>query len=215
MIRRIIVALLVALVTALANTATAAPAAHVAPAVAPSASTTTHVQSMLKGFGYTVAIDGIYGPQTERAVRHFQKSNHLLADGIAGPITIARMESAVAPVASAPAVRLNPPAPSFSSDCDEMSFYRQAAGLPDQFDAIGFRESRCQNTAANACCFGWWQNYISSHLSRASAYRDRIINECGVTSVNDMLGNSVEQKKASACVTFVVWSISGMSPWSL
>ena len=41
------------------------------------------------------------------------------------------------------------------------------------------------------------------------------INECGVTSVSDILGTSDSQKRASACVTFVVWSISGMSPWNL
>lgn len=60
-----------------------------------------------------------------------------------------------------------------------------------------------------------WQNYLSSHLSRQSAYRDRIINECGVTKVADIRGDSDAQKTASACVTFVVYSISGLSPWAL
>jgi murein L,D-transpeptidase YcbB/YkuD len=34
-----------------------------------------------------VAVDGIFGPQTEAAVRAFQKDKHLQVDGIAGPIT--------------------------------------------------------------------------------------------------------------------------------
>jgi N-acetylmuramoyl-L-alanine amidase len=34
-----------------------------------------------------VAVDGIFGPQTEAAVKSFQQSNGLAADGIVGPLT--------------------------------------------------------------------------------------------------------------------------------
>jgi peptidoglycan hydrolase-like protein with peptidoglycan-binding domain len=35
-----------------------------------------------------IAADGIYGPQTRRAVRRFQRANGLVVDGIAGPQTL-------------------------------------------------------------------------------------------------------------------------------
>ena len=35
-----------------------------------------------------IAADGIYGPQTKRAVRRFQRRNGLTVDGIAGPQTL-------------------------------------------------------------------------------------------------------------------------------
>lgn len=115
------------------------------------------------------------------------------------------------------AVRTSPPAPQFGGDrCAEMSFYREQAGLPARFDTIGYRESRCRNedSVRTFCCYGWWQNFISSHLSTQSAYRDRIINECGVTSYRDINSDTPDDKYRQACVTYVVWSISGLSPWS-
>ena len=183
----------------------------------PNADMTRAVQTRLASYGYTIVVDGLYGPQTTGVVKHWQKANGLFVDGIAGPITIGSLDLNQTAVATVPATRVSPPvaAPPVGDACTEMSSYRQAAGLPEQFDAIGYRESRCQNTAANSCCSGWWQNYLSSHLSSQSAYRDRIINECGVTSRDDILGDTDAQKRASACVTYVVWSISGMSPWAL
>jgi peptidoglycan hydrolase-like protein with peptidoglycan-binding domain len=52
-----------------------------------------------------LAIDGDYGPQTTKAVLHWQKVNGLIEDGISGPQTLASMRGAgcgvfVAPVAS-------------------------------------------------------------------------------------------------------------------
>jgi resuscitation-promoting factor RpfB len=38
-----------------------------------------------------IPADGIYGPQTRRAVRRFQRANGLLVDGIAGPQTLAAL----------------------------------------------------------------------------------------------------------------------------
>ena len=46
------------------------------------------IQTKLKRWGYyTGAIDGIYGPQTKKAVRYFQSKNGLTVDGIVGPKT--------------------------------------------------------------------------------------------------------------------------------
>jgi hypothetical protein len=45
------------------------------------------VQLRLHQFGYTVVLDSVYGPQTYRAVTHFQRANGLVADGVVGPAT--------------------------------------------------------------------------------------------------------------------------------
>lgn len=199
---------------------TSSPSAAAASTESTATGSTRAVQTALRSYGYSIVVDGLYGPQTTRAVRHWQRANGLTIDGIAGPITQASLGIG----GPAPAVRVDPPDPPAPepvgaglTGCEEMTAYRIAAGLPDQFDAIGYRESRCRNdvTSSTGCCHGWWQNYISSHLSRQSAYRDRIINECGVNSVADIKGLTDAQKRGQACVTFVVWSISGMSPWAL
>ena len=179
----------------------------------------TEVQTILEGFGYSIAIDGVYGPQTEKAVRSWQRSNGLQVDGVAGPVTLASLRSAVR-VGNAQAVGgLNglPFAPQGLSDCDEMRFYREQAGLPDTFDALGYRESRCRNedSVRTFCCYGYWQNYISSHLSRSSAYRQRIIETCQVDGADDINSDTGLDKQRQACVTAVVYSISGLSPWAL
>lgn len=47
------------------------------------------IQQKLKSWGYyTGSIDGIYGTQTQSAVRKFQSANGLTVDGIAGPQTL-------------------------------------------------------------------------------------------------------------------------------
>jgi N-acetylmuramoyl-L-alanine amidase/Putative peptidoglycan binding domain len=45
------------------------------------------VQSQLRSRGYSITVDGIFGSQTETAVRSFQSSRGLTVDGIVGPIT--------------------------------------------------------------------------------------------------------------------------------
>jgi hypothetical protein len=45
------------------------------------------LQQLLRARNHPVAIDGIFGPDTEAAVKAFQQSKGLAADGIVGPLT--------------------------------------------------------------------------------------------------------------------------------
>ncbi|MBQ8217963.1 MAG: spore cortex-lytic enzyme [Oscillospiraceae bacterium] len=50
------------------------------------------IQTRLKSWGYyNGSIDGIYGSQTEKAVRYFQKKNGLSVDGQCGNMTLAAL----------------------------------------------------------------------------------------------------------------------------
>lgn len=50
------------------------------------------IQTKLKNWGYySGSVDGVYGWQTENAVRSFQKKNGLTADGVAGTKTLNAM----------------------------------------------------------------------------------------------------------------------------
>ncbi len=50
------------------------------------------IQQKLKNWGYySGSVDGIYGTQTQNAVKYFQRKNGLTVDGIAGKNTLAAM----------------------------------------------------------------------------------------------------------------------------
>ena len=49
------------------------------------------LQQRLNVHGYRVAVDGVFGPVTEQAVRAFQRSHGLVTDGVVGPRTWAAL----------------------------------------------------------------------------------------------------------------------------
>jgi len=55
-------------------------------AVRPAGSTVAALQRALG-----IAADGVYGPDTRRAVRNYQRNQGLAVDGIAGPVTLAHL----------------------------------------------------------------------------------------------------------------------------
>lgn len=72
----------------------------------------TDLQNKLKALGlYSYAVDGIYGPITEKAVRQFQKQKGLQVDGIAGPQTWAALNGVKADKPAQPKQNKTQPAP--------------------------------------------------------------------------------------------------------
>ena len=76
------------------------------------------MQQRLVSLGYLAAADGIYGPRTYSAVVNFQKRNGLTADGIAGKMTLTRLNSAQAIAASGVTVSTQTTTPSAGTNTD-------------------------------------------------------------------------------------------------
>lgn len=105
-------------------------------------------------------------------------------------------------------------APEGLSDCDEMSWYRQAVGLPSRFDGIGWRESNCRNEDGvhTSCCWGWWQLNVRLHLQDhrlVGRYHD-----CGVYSSNDVNSDNPGDKMRQACAAKALYDTVGLSAWA-
>jgi peptidoglycan hydrolase-like protein with peptidoglycan-binding domain len=56
----------------------------------------TELQSQLNELGYELDVDGVFGRETEAAVRHLQSSFDLGVDGIVGPKTRSTVDGCVA-----------------------------------------------------------------------------------------------------------------------
>lgn len=63
------------------------------------------LQQLLRARGHSVGVDGIFGPQTEGAVKAFQSSKNLAADGIVGAQTWPRLVVQVKKGSTGDAVR--------------------------------------------------------------------------------------------------------------
>lgn len=104
----------------------------------------TAVQQRLDGYGYAIAVDGWYGPQTEAVVTSWQRSNGLLIDGIVGPETWRSLSPAV----RFPSVQVTePPIPQgVDGDCESWRPLVTKYGMPwDGAEWRMHRESRCSH----------------------------------------------------------------------
>ena len=55
------------------------------------------LQYLLRARGHQVTVDGIFGPNTDSAVRAFQREKGLSVDGIVGPVTWRALVSGMLP----------------------------------------------------------------------------------------------------------------------
>jgi len=162
----------------------------------------SRVQAQLAADGYTVAVDGHYGPQTQRAVRHWQKANGLVVDGVIGPRTRASLNLGTF-ARRAPPVG---PSPTGGATTTADQIIRDV--WPDDSEdaavAIATRESRLVPTARNACCYGLFQIHYAAHRSWLARY--------GVTSPAQLLDARTNTVVALALFT----AEGGWSPaWDL
>lgn len=120
-------------------------------------------QAQMKRRGWSIEVDGLYGPQSERVAKAFQLEKGLVADGIVGPQTwrvafdegtitgfdVDRADSpVVAPVIEAPAVVL-PVADPVVENAFSGSAFGYSALVPLQFD------SRSQQFQQRLADLGW------------------------------------------------------------
>lgn len=172
------------------------------------------VQEALTEGGWPVVIDGIFGFQTHGTVAMYQRANGLTVDGIAGPETQGHLGLATATetavrrgnyepfIGSAGTPTPPPPQKSTWTRCPQWEELAEFFGLPDQFDYIMWRESRCRPdvTSSTGCCRGLLQIH-RIHLPNPL---------CGAYTPSDLF-----QPAANLCVASGLYQRAGMQPWAL
>ena len=61
----------------------------------------TELQTLLRGAGWALDADGVFGPLTDKAVRQYQGSRGLVVDGLAGSATLSALRAGTAAIAAA------------------------------------------------------------------------------------------------------------------
>lgn len=165
------------------------------------------LQAKLASLGYTIAVDGNFGPQTRRVVQAWQRANGLEPDGIVGPLTSATLDLASPPKADRDSTRgrsspLPPAIEPVPGSVEEII----RSVWPDELEAralaIARRESRLVPSARNACCFGLFQIHWVAHRSW--------LGSIGITDPSQLLDPSTNARAALA-----LFERDGWEPWSL
>lgn len=92
------------------------------------------LQTLLRQYGYRIAVDGEFGPYTENCIKHFQQAKGMSADGVVGPSTWA--------------VLLNKPLPSNTELAFQTSYAKWDKSLMRQMEAFKNYQSIVQKVAA-------------------------------------------------------------------
>jgi len=173
------------------------------------------VQARLAEFGYTVKVDGIYGPQTHRAVTHFQRANGLKPDGIVGPLTTKALRLDGGATATAPAVRsvtpiqVTPVYLYFHRDPNVERWHQAAldVGWPEErwkwLSCVIYRESRGNPRAFNGR--GRDESYGLVQIN-AKAHRARMIAHAGTVQ-------AFFDPKVNLSFALMLYNEQGTRPW--
>ncbi|MGG1397326.1 peptidoglycan-binding protein [Bacillus salipaludis] len=96
----------VILVLGISKTEKAEAASHITVKYGSSGSDVIYLQTKLNSLGFSAGnVDGIFGNITLTAVKNFQKSKGLNADGIVGPVTWGALENGKTPISTSTPVR--------------------------------------------------------------------------------------------------------------
>lgn len=159
----------------------------------------TELQERFAGWGYTITVDGWFGPQTDGVVRSWQRSNGLTVDGIVGPVTAASLDMVAE--TTGPEVTRGPFVTDPPQSVEDM--IRQV--WPDELEqralTIAYRESRYVPTARNYCCHGIFQIYFTVH----SGWLD----DFGVTTVEQLYDPMTNVRMG-----YELYKRAGWGPWS-
>ena len=127
----------------------------------PDIHTISGLQQALKMLGYRIAVDGDYGAETRRVVMSFQMRTGIVADGIAGAQTEAKLLSELTSVGGTDTHRSKPVAPRLYRRCRRPKPSQLFLGL------VPWRERRFVGGQLFS-----WRLAISRHASLARATRD-------------------------------------------
>lgn len=187
------------------------PNVAAAPPVMPGTGRSTEVaptraaQAQLRSYGYTIAVDGIAGPQTARIVTLWQRSNALPQTGVLDQATVKSLRIATTATSTRPAVRLDPPAPPPVVDMTVEQIIRDVwpTELADWAVRIATRESRLVPTVRNSCCWGLFQMNWGAHHAWLTA-------DYGITDPHQLL-----DARTNATVALALYQATGPGPWQL
>lgn len=92
--------------------------------------------------------------------------------------------------------------------CDLMEWHFDQAGLPDEFDWIGFGESSCRNDVHTWCCWGYAQIH-EIHIGQPHT------EHCDVDEIADMFGDNPTARSKNACMAKAVYDLQGPCAWDV
>jgi len=153
----------------------------------------------LRSYGYTWTTDA----GALRAVKAWQRANGLTVDGIVGPQTLASLD--LGATATAPATRLNPPAPQ-PETVEGIIRDVWPDDLEDRAVAIATRESRLQPEVIN-------RNGDATGLFQVmwSVHRSWLCPQLGVCAQSQL-----QDARTNATAALALWQRAGSwQPWAL
>jgi hypothetical protein len=174
--------------------------ARPATSTAPRVSDALRALDRLRSYGYTWTSDA----GALRAVKAWQRANGLVVDGVVGPQTLASLD--LGATATAPARRLDPPAPQPALDVEGIIRDVWPDQLEDRAVAIAMRESRLQPEVIN-------RNGDATGLFQVmwSVHRSWLCPQLGVCAQSQL-----QDARTNATAALALYErAGGFGPWAL